>query len=304
MKSKLGVYALLATMPLLFASNLIIGRASTELVAPWTLAFWRWTLASLILLPFAAPGIVAEWPALRARVREIFVLGVLGMLICGGLVYVSLHLTTATNATLLYTSSALFIVLLDAFYFRQPLTATRAVGLIIGFLGVATIVLQGEPLRLISLDLNFGDLGIAVCALSWAIYSVMLKGEKLRPLPTWPLFALISIAGAVTLFPPMLYELAALGALPTGGRAWLSILALAIAPSVLAYGFYQIGVREVGPSVTGVFLYLIPVYGVVLAWLALGESFHPYHAVGLVLVIAGVVLATNPFRWGNGRSPT
>ena len=296
MRSKLGVHALLVLMPLFFASNLIIGRASTELVEPWTLAFWRWALAALILLPFAWSGIAGNWSQFRAVTREIIVLGLLGMLICGGFVYVSLHATTATNATLLYTASTLFIVLFDAFYFRNPLTPVRIAGLVIGFLGIATIVLHGEPERLITLNLNWGDLGIAFCALSWAVYSVMLKAESLRRLPTLPLFSLIAIAGALTLFPPMLYEAVVLGAVPSGGRAWLSILALAIVPSVLAYGIYQIGIKAVGPSVTGVFLYLIPVYGVVLAALLLGESFHPYHAAGLLLVVAGVVLATDPFR--------
>jgi drug/metabolite transporter (DMT)-like permease len=300
MRSKLGVYALLALMPLFFASNLIIGRASTALVEPWSLAFWRWALAGLILLPFAGRDIAANWPRLRAASREILTLAVLGMLICGGLVYVSLHATTATNATLIYTASTLFIVLLDALYFRQPLTATRLLGIAIGFLGVATIVLQGEPKRLITLELNSGDLGISVCALCWAIYSVMLKGERLRSLPTLPLFATVTVVGALTLAPPMLFEVAAHGAWPMGGRAWASILALAIVPSVLAYGIFQIGVREVGPSVTGVFFYLIPVYGVLLAAVALGESFHTFHAVGLVLVVAGVVLATDPLRKANG----
>ena len=296
MKSRLGVYALLALMPLMFASNLVIGRASAGLVEPWTLAFWRWALATLIIVPFALRGIMAEWNALRAAGREIFILAILGMLICGGVIYVSLHATTATNATLLYTASTLFIVVLDAVYFDHPLTPTRIAGIVIGFLGVATIVLQGEPLRLVTLDLNWGDLGVAVCAFSWAIYSVMLKGEKLRGLPSLPLFALISAAGTLTLVPPMLYEAFALGAVPSSERAWLSILALAIIPSVGAYGIYQYGVKEVGPSVTGVFLYLIPVYGVVLAVLALGESFRAYHAIGLILVVAGVVLATDPFR--------
>lgn len=295
MQSRFGVYALLALMPLLFASNLIIGRASTALVEPWTLAFWRWALAALILLPFTARGIAGGWASLRAAGREIFILGILGMFICGGLVYVSLHLTTATNATLLYTSSTLVIVVVDAAYFRQPLTPVRIAGLIVGFLGVATIVLQGEPLRLITLDLNWGDLGIAICAISWAIYSVMLKSERLRRLPTWPLFAAIAVVGAFTLAPPMLYEAVAMDAFPRDAAAWRSIVALAILPSVLAYGLFQIGVREVGPSVTGVFFYLIPVYGVLLATLLLGESFHVYHAVGLVLVVAGVVLATDPF---------
>ncbi|HEY7460032.1 MAG TPA: DMT family transporter [Xanthobacteraceae bacterium] len=296
MRSKLGVYALLALMPLLFASNLIIGRASTALVEPWTLAFWRWALASLMLLPFAGRGIAAEWVALRAARREILILGILGMLICGGLVYVSLHLTTATNGTLIYTASTLVIVVLDAVWFRHPLTPIRIAGVIVGFLGVAAIVLHGEPQRLISLEFNLGDLGLAVCAVSWAIYSVMLKGERLRRLSTWPLFAAISVVGAVTLGPAMVYEAVALDAFPRGLASWSSIVALAIMPSVLAFGFYQVGVREVGPSVTGVFLYLIPVYGVLLAVFLLGESFQTYHAVGLVLVVAGVVLATDPFR--------
>jgi drug/metabolite transporter (DMT)-like permease len=65
---------------------------------------------------------------------------------------------------------------------------------------------------------------------------------------------------------------------------------------VLAYGIYQLCIKEVGPSLTGIFLYLMPVYGVVLATLALGESFFAYHALGLVLVVGGVLLATDPFR--------
>lgn len=296
MHSRLGVHALLALMPLFFASNLVIGRAAAGLVEPWTLAFWRWTVAALVLLPFAWRGMAAHWDRFRALAGEIVALGVLGMLVCGGLVYVSLHATTATNATLLYTASTLFIVLLDAAFFGQRLTATRIAGIVIGFLGVATIVLQGEVARLVTLQLNWGDLGIALCALSWAAYTVMLKAERFRNLPTLPLFAVIAVAGALTLLPPMLYEAAVLAAWPTGARAWASILALAFIPSVLAYSIYQFGVKEVGPSVTGVFLYLIPVYGVLLAAVALGESFHAYHAAGLVLVVGGVLLATDPFR--------
>ena len=295
MQSRLGIYALLAVMPLLFSTNVVIGRASVALVEPWTLAFWRWGLAALILLPFAWTGIVRNRAAFSAVRREILILGLLGMLVCGGLVYVSLHWTTATNAALIYTGSTLFIVVLDALYFRQPLGLSRVAGLIVGFLGVATIVLQGEPHRLLSLDLNKGDLGIAVCAFSWAVYTVMLKAEKLRALPTLPLFAVIASVGAITLVPPMLYEAIALNAIPVSPRAWLNILMLAIIPSVGAYGVYQICVKEVGPSITGVFMYFMPVYSAALAALTLGESFLTYHVIGLVLVLGGVALASNPF---------
>jgi drug/metabolite transporter (DMT)-like permease len=295
MQSRLGIYALLALMPLLFSSNVVIGRASAGLVEPWTLAFWRWGLAALILLPFAWSGIVRNWTAFRGAWLEILILGLLGMLICGGLVYVSLHWTTATNAALLYTGSTLFIVVLDALYFRQPLSVWRIAGLVVGFVGVAIIVLQGEPRRLLSLDLNKGDLGIAVCAFSWAVYTVMLRAKKLRALPTLPLFAVIASVGALTLVPPMLYEAVALNAVPATSRAWMNILMLAIIPSVGAYGVYQICVKEVGPSITGVFMYFMPVYSAALAALTLGEAFLAYHVVGLVLVLGGVALASNPF---------
>jgi drug/metabolite transporter (DMT)-like permease len=292
MQSRLGIYALLALMPLLFSTNVVIGRGSVALVEPWTLAFWRWGLAAAVLLPFAWAGIARHGAAFRAAWIEILILALLGMFICGGLVYVSLHWTSATNAALLYTGSALFIVVLDALYFRQPLSVSRIAGLVIGFLGVTTIVLQGEPHRFFSLEFNKGDLGIAVCAFSWAVYTVMLKAEKLRALPTLPLFAVIAAVGALTLAPPMLYEAIALNAVPVTPRAWLNILMLAVIPSVGAYGVYQICVKEVGPSITGVFMYFMPVYSAALAALTLGESFLIYHVVGLVLVLGGVALAS------------
>ena len=97
-RSNLGVYALLALMPLFFVSNLVMGRAAVAYVEPWTLAFWRWALAALILLPFAWRGIAAASGDVRAAWREIVALGFLGMILCGGLVYVGLKTTTATHS--------------------------------------------------------------------------------------------------------------------------------------------------------------------------------------------------------------
>ncbi len=295
-RSNLGVYALLALMPLFFVSNLVIGRAAIAYVEPWTLAFWRWALAALILLPFAWSGIAAAATDVRAAWREIVALGFLGMILCGGLVYVGLKTTTATHGALIYASSSIMIVLLDAAAYRKPLSSATLFGALIGFTGVAVIVLEGELGRLIHLELNRGDLVIAVSAFSWAVYSVLLKRERLARLGTLPLFAMIALAGSALLVPPMLYEVVVLGAFPSGLKAWAMIVALAIFPSVLAFGLYQYGVKRVGPSVTGVYLYLLPPFGAALAWLTLGERLHPYHAVGMLLILAGVVLATGGFR--------
>ena len=295
-KSNLGVYALLVLMPLFFVSNLVIGRAAIAHVEPWTLAFLRWGMASAVLLPFAWSGIAAAAEQARAAWREILALGFLGMILCGGLVYVGLKSTTATHGALIYASSSIMIVLLEAAVYRQRLSARTLAGALIGFAGVAVIVLEGNPQRLRELELGGDDLLIAFSAASWAVYSVLLKRDRVARLASLPLFALVAAAGSALLAPFMLYEVVALGAFPTDMRAWAEIVAIVIFPSLLAFWLYQYGVKRVGPSVTGVYLYLLPVYGPALAWLTLGEQIHPYHAVGMVLVLLGVVLATAKFQ--------
>jgi drug/metabolite transporter (DMT)-like permease len=293
--SRLGIYALLFAMPLFFVSNLIIGRAVTHAVEPGTLAFWRWLLASLMLLPFAARGFVAQFPRFKAISKELFWLGVLGMVICGAGVYLSLRHTTASNAALIYTSSSIVIVVLEALFFRERLSATRLLGALVGFAGVAVIILHGELGRLLTWQFNIGDVGIAICAAAWAVYSLILKREKLRTLPTLPLFFAIALAGTITVAPFMLFELITYGAFPHGQQQWIAIFAMALFPSVIAFSLYQILVKYAGPSLTGMSLYLLPVYGVALAVLTLGEQLYAYHAIGLALVLGGIVLATEPF---------
>lgn len=293
--SRLGIYALLFAMPLFFVSNLVIGRAVAHAVEPSTLAFWRWFLASQILLPFAWRGLIAHARSFLALWREILWLGGLGMVICGAGVYLSLRYTTASNAALIYSSSAISIVLLEAYFFREKLSAARLIGTLIGFAGVAVIILHGELSRLLTWEFSLGDIGIAICAFAWAVYSIILKRKELRALPTLPLFAAIAIVGSLTLTPLMLWELAQ-GAFPRGQQQWTAIVALALFPSVIAFGLYQILVKRAGPSLTGMSLYLLPVYGAALAVLTLGETLYAYHAIGLALVLGGIALATEPFK--------
>lgn len=292
---RLGAYAALAVMPLLFSSNLIIGRNAIATVDPWTLAFFRWFFAFLILLPFAWRGLRRHGALLREHWRTIALLAFLGMWICGGIVYIALTSTTATNATLIYTSSPVFIVLIERIFRGRDVSPLQAIGIAVAIAGVLAIVLKGDIAGLVHLTFNRGDLLIGFAAISWAIYSVVLKRPAFQPLPTIVLFATIAGAGAICLFPFMLIETGLTGRFPTAPASWASIGGLALVSSVLAFTTFQYGIKVVGPSTTGVFMYLLPVYGVLLAVVFLGEEFHSYHAAGLVLVTLGVILATAPF---------
>lgn len=106
------------------------------------------------------------------------------------------------------------------------------------------------------------------------------------------MFLAIALAGAVLLLPCMLAELALIGGFPTSAKAWTSIAGIVVFASVLSFSSYQYGVKRVGPALTSIFLYLLPCYGIVLAAVFLGEAIHAYHGIGLLLVMAGVGLAT------------
>lgn len=286
--------AILAAMPLFFVSNLIIGRPAVETVPPWTLAALRWAFACAILAPFALPAVRAHAATLKAKWALIALLGFLGMWICGGIVYVALQYTTATHGTLIYTASPVIVVLLGALLARRALPLGQLVGVLLGVAGVFTIVLEGQPLSIFTHHFNIGDLWFVLAAIAWAIYSLLLKDATLQTVPTSALFFVIALAGAIQLIPCMLIELWLIGGFPSTLRAWASIAGIVVFASVLSFSVYQYGVKAVGPALTSIFLYLLPVYGIALAVIFLGETFRPYHAVGLVLVLGGIILATAP----------
>ena len=289
-------YVLLLVTPLFFSSNMVIGRAAAATVEPWTLAFLRWVLAFLILLPFALPGLRRHARDLRRHWDLIGLMGLLGMWFCGAGVYFALNYTTATNGTLIYTSSPILIILLEWLFRGRAVGLREGIGIVLAVLCVLAIVVKGSLTLLLSLQFNAGDVLFAIAALSWAIYSVLLKRSSLNEVPTLTLFAALALGGAITLLPFTIVEIAETGRFPVSADAWLSIFGVALVASVLAFSCFQYGVKVVGPSTAGLFMYLLPPYGVVMAVVFLGEELHGYHFAGFVLIMGGLVLATAP-RW-------
>ncbi|MEM6664786.1 MAG: DMT family transporter [Pseudomonadota bacterium] len=296
----LAAYAILAVMPLMFSSNLIIGRAAVDEMGPATLAFWRWGLSAMVLAPVAVLALRKQANAtpttagLQAALPLLPLLGFLGMSICGTFVYVALTMTSATNATLIYTVSPVFVVLLERIFRGRELRLRESVGISVAVLGVAVIVLRGEFSALLRLDFNIGDVLILGAAFSWAVYSVLMKRDAMSRLPTSVAFTLVAAFGAAIILPSYLLEARAFGYFPQSASAWMSVAGVVLFASIGAFTAYQYGVKRVGPAVTSIFLYLLPAYGMGMAILFLGEIPRAYHGVGLVAVMAGVALATWP----------
>ncbi|WP_416797769.1 DMT family transporter [Ciceribacter azotifigens] len=282
--------------PVFFSSNLIFGRGITGEIAPFTTAFLRWFGSAIIIFPF----VYAERRTCLAFVRQHtaiwLVLGFLGMGICGGFVYWALTLTTASNATLIYTTSSLFIILLQWLLQGRRIRPGELLGMAIAFSGVAVIVLKGDWSAATSFTFNVGDLGILVAAIAFALYSLLLRHPDAAAMPPLPLFGLLAFSGAIVLLPPALYEVVTGGLLPDSTSDWTKLAGIIAFASLAAFYCFQHAVRVFGPAMAGVTLYLMPPTSIVMAVILLGEHFESYHAVGIVLVTGGLMLATAPVR--------
>ncbi len=245
-------------------------------------------------MPFVASSITEHLDALMRVKRRLLLLGFLGMWICGALVYLALKYTSATNGTLIYTSSPVLIIFLEWLFRGRNVGRREFLGIAIAMLGVLVIVFRGDLDVLMSLDFNPGDMIFVLTAISWSIYSVLLKSPDLDPVPTLTLFTVIAFMGAVTLAPFTIVEIVYYDAFPTGAVVWLNIAGIIFLSSIIAFSAFQYGVKSAGASVAGIYMYLLPVYGVGMAVLFLGESFELYHVAGILTVSGGVILASFP----------
>lgn len=291
----LFAYGLLLMAPLMMASNVVIGRAAAEIMPPVGLAFWRWSLAFVLMLPLAGAGLWRYRQVLRREWPVLLVLGALGMGVCGAFVYVGLKTTTATNAGLIYAASPALILLVSAVFRGEAVRPRQVAGIVIAVAGVAAILARGDISALLALRFTTGDLWVLGATIAWAVYSVMLKRQALQ-MPTFVLFAAITAAGVLCLAPFYLAETLAGRPVAWTPEALLSVAGVAVFASVLAYSSYQKGVTLIGPARAGPFMYLMPAYAAVLAMLFLDERLALFHLVGFALILTGVMLASAPSR--------
>ena len=293
MSPRVLAFFLLALSPFFLSSNLIIGSVAVASIEPFTLTFFRWGLAFLLILPFAYGALIRHKALLIAERNWILLSAFLAMGLCGTGVYWALKYTSATNGTLIYTSSPVIILLLEWLFRGRAISVREILGIVLAISGVGFIVFKGSLEVLLSVDFNSGDLLFVLAATSWAVYSVLTKREAFQPVSTIGMFAIVALVGAIIQIPFMIWEASTAG-FPTGGGQWLSLFGLAFISSVLAFTTYQYGIRVLGPATAGIFMYFLPPVGVLLAVIFLGEAFLPYHLVGLILVMSGVIIATMP----------
>lgn len=282
---------LLWVVPALWSSNYIIARLANGVIAPHALALGRWSLALAFMLPFVGRELLKDGAPWRSEWRQLLVLGGTGMWICGAWVYLGGQSTTATNIALIYAATPVAIAALSVKLLHERMSLPQRVAVGFALAGVLFIIVKGDVGNLMAVRFTVGDGWIVGAAISWTVYSVMLRRWPSVLSPAARLAAII-MGGIVVLLPFTLAEWMAGPALPITPMAVGLVLLAAVVPGVLSYTAYSYLQRELGASRTALLLYLAPVYGAFNAWLFLGELPGWHHAAGAALILPSIWLAT------------
>lgn len=295
--SPLPAYGMLLTVMLLWGSNVIIGRFIAGDWSPFALSVWRWALALVILLPFT---IVPAWnhrAVLRRHWRLLLLLGVLSVGLFNTMLYVALNHTTAINVALINSTTPIAILLLSRLLIGTPMAPRVVAGVTLGLAGAAVIITRGDPLSVLALGFNLGDVIQTVAVLFWALYSVLLQRHPLQ-LPPLVLQLALMVVGIPVIVAIFLVMPAIGTGAPRHGWDWALIFYLAIAVSLASTVLWNVSVRAVGARVAGFFNYLTPPIVALLSIVFLDEHLRLFHAAGFVLILGGILLATLSARRG------
>ncbi len=269
----------------------VLVRGVRDEFPPISIAFWRWMAAATILLPFAWPHLRADWPKYRGHWTAVLILGAIGTVTFAALGALGVQITTATNASLINSITPIFSVVFSIGLLRIRVTSHFVVATLLSLTGVLCITAEGRFDVLLALQFNHGDLLILLSSIGWAAYTVGLRWKPAGVNPIAFLF-IVSIIGLILWTPFYWMEIASGRTTSINWRTICTVLSLGLFPSVIAYIGWNYAVPRVGATIAALFGNLVPVFGIGLAIAFLGETLHSYHAVGMALILAGLLLVS------------
>ena len=277
------------------ASNLIVARGGVEHVPPISLAFWRWAIVVLILLPFTYSFLIKNSKVIKKEFKKLFFIGALGCGVCGAFPFLAGETTTVTNMGIIYTSSPVFIILISAVFFNEKVNLTKIIGLILCLIGVFAIIIKGDFDLLLNLNFTIGDLWMLGAAIGWALYSIYLFYWKTQ-LPIFQRFTLVAFFGAVSLFPFYVVEEILIQQTVFNLQFFMWAIFAAVSPGIIAFTLYTMAQKKLGASLTGFTLYIFTIYAAIYGFIFFDEQLEFYHLLGTFLVFIGVYLAKKNYE--------
>ena len=288
------IFLILAT--LFWSGNFIVGKAASIFeIPPFTLNFYRWTFAWLILDPFTLKEIIQKRKHILQNIKLILILGITSITIFNSIVYYSLNFTQVISGVLMISTIPVMIIFFSWIFKIEKTNIYQILGVVFSLIGVAAIVTKADFDLLINLDFNKGDLWMVIAMLSWAMYSALLRKKKFELSQTSLLEVIIS-AGLILLLPAYLIEMYLGFKLNVNLPFILTLSYVVFFPGLASFICWIKGISIIGSNRSGIFLHLMPIFSTVLAILIFKEQFMHYHLFGATLIISGILLSSRKVK--------
>ncbi len=268
-----------------------MGRAVVGEFPPLALSLLRWILALMLLAPFAWRAVVKQNHLIYRQGFMVAVISLLGVGIYNSFQYLALQTSPALNVTLIASSTPVFALATGALFFGERIRATQLFGAIVSLLGVLVVMVRGEWARVADLHIAAGDAWMLAAAASWAIYTWLLRRHR-PALDLAPFLAVQMALGALFIAPFAGLEAWSGAHVVWSDRTVAALVFVATLPSLAAYWCWDRGVAQAGAVLPVYFANLTPLFAALLGALVLNEAPQLYHAVGMVLIVAGIHLAS------------
>lgn len=284
-KYHFAVLALIGTN-IIWGASIPIFRWSLESVTPFTFAFLRFFLATVMLLPFTLHQLKIS----RHDVISLFVLAIVGFFLHIGLLLVGLSTSSSVNSSVIATAAPIFLIMGSILFYKETVRTRIIVGTVISLLGVCIIILR--PIIDVGLDGTItGNILFLLSTIAFVGYTFILKHYVTHLRPVTVTFYLFAFATLI-FFPFFLMESSQHQVLQTlNQQALIGIVFGAVFTSIFGYLFYNFGVKYIKASEIGVFLYVDPLVTVLVAIPLLGEKITPAFLLGALFVFVGIYVA-------------
>jgi len=282
--------ALLILAVLSWSINAIVGRMADGLIPAFTLSFWRWIIALILLLPFGWRQVWQDRAIYQCHWWQISIMAFLSVGAYNTLQYWALNYTTAIQTGVVGATMPAMVLLLGWLFRVETANTRQLTGLLLAMLGALLTLAHGDLRLLLSLQLNFGDVLMELAIISWAAYSLMLRHTTFSLQPLGMLLVLI-VVGLLSIAPFYAWDLLHQQTIQWSGKTLALFAYVGIFPSIMAYLFWMRGVVRLGAPVAALFINLMPIFtGILSIWL-LQESLYGYHIISVVLVATGITLS-------------
>jgi drug/metabolite transporter (DMT)-like permease len=292
--SLFSVYARLMCVPVLWGGTFIAGRIVSAEVSPATASFARFVFAAIALLISLqlSEGVRALRSLTPKQWLGTAALGATGILIYNLCFFNALALMPASRTSLFVALNPVLTVLVAVALLGDRLTLARWVGMALALLGVWIVITRGDLSQLLQ-ALGAGELFMIGAISAWAAYTLIGR-QLLQGMSPLLSTTCAVLWGCVMLGVLALLETPKLGVAAWSFKAWLSLAFLGVLGTAVAFVWYYAGIVRLGAARTVVFNNLVPIFGVLLAWLLLGEPLSWSLALGGVIAVAGVFLVNRP----------